>query len=460
VLALARGGRSETRIDALSALVEATAARMAALHAGKGESAEWLNSLLANLWSAGLLRNLERKAHDTLASKLRYRVAARTHPDTVQRLPQWVADLRLDNFCFGSTCPLITSMDVLANDASRMILELGVSLISTDMDVQMTVALTSTVHQLLDKFQVMTKNGSDTDICVTIKKASATGIVKLEVRPKEGLLLWGLTEAPKCRMDIQLSLKGRTGLNVTVPVSNFTKVVDLMEDLLQGMLAEELIWPRFAAVNIQPPPFSAPKWRGTMQLCVLGVRGLGILSGACKGDTTLHYTCKWAGKLKRKDSELPIQQEDTVLEEMISWGDNSFEVELLQDDESIAFDVYAKNLGEKPGFFTGSKEVQLGFNKLKVLGLPEGGSILYTSGTAGEPVIKAVTPVGGSTTDIEGRTEIDVSPTPGQGEIWLPLLDAPLGDTSVLRRKSLAEDTKGAFAILIRCNVAWAEHEC
>lgn len=221
-----------------------------------------------------------------------------------------------------------------------------------------------------------------------------------------------------------------------------------MEDLLQGMLAEELIWPRFAAVNIQPPPFSAPKWRcegwtrllmmlrclqlitlgyavwnhmmsgiglcmlsglyrhaesrvhvlsvvawarsawmhsnqeplrccgapgsllecltgqndchvlcqksyfynsdcadgvgvftnkhiiwttinavvillvsasrwhrnqalcahilvsltwivdwrrGTMQLCVLGVRGLGILSGACKGDTTLHYTCKWYG---------------------------------------------------------------------------------------------------------------------------------------------------------------------
>lgn len=56
---------------------------------------------------------------------------------------------------------------------AQMILELGVSLISTDMDVQMTVALTSTVHQLLDKFQVMTKNGSDTDICVTIKKASA-----------------------------------------------------------------------------------------------------------------------------------------------------------------------------------------------------------------------------------------------------------------------------------------------
>ena len=97
-------------------------------------------------------------------------------------------------------------------------------------------------------------------------------------------------------------------------------------------------------------------------------------------------------------------------------------MDLNQDDESIAMDVYIKNphgLGQSPGTGwngSGKNEFQLGFNKVKVLGLPGGGSVIYTSAENNTPIIKGVSPPEGMNKDLERRTGIDVfDQTQGEG---------------------------------------------
>jgi hypothetical protein len=52
-----------------------------------------------------------------------------------------------------------------------------------------------------------------------------TATVRMEVRSQEGLLLWGLVGAPTCRLDLRFTLTGRTGINLSLPVTHFPKMV-------------------------------------------------------------------------------------------------------------------------------------------------------------------------------------------------------------------------------------------
>jgi hypothetical protein len=36
---------------------------------------------------------------------------------------------------------------------------------------------------------------------------------------------------------------------------------DFVEELVKGLLTEELVWPQFACVNISPPPFRPIEFR-------------------------------------------------------------------------------------------------------------------------------------------------------------------------------------------------------
>lgn len=83
----------------------------------------------------------------------------------------------------------------------------------------------------------------------------------MEVRPREGLLLWGLESAPTCRLDLRFTLTGRTGINLSVPVTHFPKMADFVEELVKGLFTEELVWPQCACVNILPPPFRPVEFR-------------------------------------------------------------------------------------------------------------------------------------------------------------------------------------------------------
>jgi hypothetical protein len=88
-----------------------------------------------------------------------------------------------------------------------------------------------------------------------------TGTVRMQVRPREGLLLWGLESAPTCRLDLRFTLTGRTGINLSVPVTHFPKMADFVEELVKGLFTEELVWPQCACVNILPPPFTPVEFR-------------------------------------------------------------------------------------------------------------------------------------------------------------------------------------------------------
>ena len=112
--------------------------------------------------------------------------------------------------------------------------------------------------------------------------------MRMEVRPREGLLLWGLDSAPTCRLDLRFTLTGRTGINLSVPVTHFPKMADFVEELVKGLFTEELVWPQCACVNILPPPFRPVEFR------CMNMRG--AASSACRAAHPGVYSTGVAGR--------------------------------------------------------------------------------------------------------------------------------------------------------------------
>eukprot|EP00242_Pyramimonas_sp_CCMP2087_P014323 CAMPEP_0198221954 /NCGR_PEP_ID=MMETSP1445-20131203/86021_1 /TAXON_ID=36898 /ORGANISM="Pyramimonas sp., Strain CCMP2087" /LENGTH=195 /DNA_ID=CAMNT_0043900289 /DNA_START=96 /DNA_END=680 /DNA_ORIENTATION=- len=138
----------DRKFEELGALIKSTAIRMATIAARDGESTEWLNLLLQNAWHAGLFSNLETKLRRTLENRLDYMIDARDEEDTAKRVPAWVRKFRVDNFSMGRSCPVFESLTVVSNDleSKKLVIELDVSMNTTEADVQLTVAIHNGFH--------------------------------------------------------------------------------------------------------------------------------------------------------------------------------------------------------------------------------------------------------------------------------------------------------------------------
>mmetsp|Transcript_6180 Transcript_6180/g.8371 ORF Transcript_6180/g.8371 Transcript_6180/m.8371 type:complete len:137 (+) Transcript_6180:331-741(+) len=131
------------------------------------------------------------------------------------------------------------------------------------------------------------------------------------------------------------------------------------------------------------------------------------------------------------------------------------QVALMDDIESLLFEVRAQKEAV-PGWVTSgvTKPETLGANKLKVLGLPEGGSIVYTTTLDGNPSVTAIVPKSGQTADLRRRPSINTYPDHGKAEIDIPLL---LQDTEVPISEKVCYVDKGS-KLRVSCTIKWTQH--
>lgn len=234
----------------------ALARRLSVLRAGEGETVEWLNVALARMWDSTIAPTAAAETATYLDAKMESMLNA---TDAKTTFPGWVKGIKMGEVNLGTSAPIIRSFAVPEGGTVDQTSAAGERTLAPDTlvdcafefisdDLKCSIELDIATNRVLRAI-FRSKNAK---IFVTVTNLRVDGVARLRLRPADNAVLAALTDTPALQMG--LHLQGRIKqTRVNLSLTDLPGVQGLVETIINEVLAEGYVWPRFMPTFLPPP---------------------------------------------------------------------------------------------------------------------------------------------------------------------------------------------------------------